>query len=370
MRPRGRRGDGPAAPARRHAPSTTRWSGWPSRGRCGCRWSTGTATSARSAATTRPAAMRYTECRLDRGRDGHGRGHRRGHRRLRPELRRPEQRAAGPAGRDPEPAGQRHRGHRGRDGHQHGAAQPDRGHRGRPPPAQAPGRQPRAADALRARPGPAHRRAHRRPGRHPGGVPDRPRHLPHPGDGHGRAAQRPQDRHRGHRAALRRRPGEGHRPDQGPGPGQEDHRHLRPEGPDRPATAACNLVIEIRTGFNPEAVLDRAVPAHADGGDVRHQQRRPGRRPAAHARPQGTAQIYIDAPRRRHPAAQRVPAPQAPGPAAPGRRHPHRAAQHRRGHPGHPHQRRLGRGQAAGCARSSTCPRSRRSTSWTPRCAG
>ena len=64
---------GHAAPARRHARSTTRWSGWPSRARCGCRWSTGTATSARSATTTRrrpcatpsaastPAAMLMTD---------------------------------------------------------------------------------------------------------------------------------------------------------------------------------------------------------------------------------------------------------------------------------------------------------------------
>ena len=70
-----------------------------------------------------------------------------------------------------------------------------------------------------------------------------------------RAAQRPQDRHRRHRAAVRRRPGEGHHPDQGPGPGEEDHRHLRPQGPDRPRPAACTWSSRCRHGFNPEAVL-------------------------------------------------------------------------------------------------------------------
>ena len=84
VRPRRRRRDGQAAPARRRARSTTRWSGWPSRGRCGCRWSTGTATSARSATTTRrrpslhrvPADRRPRMLMTDE--------HRRGRRRLRP----------------------------------------------------------------------------------------------------------------------------------------------------------------------------------------------------------------------------------------------------------------------------------------------
>ncbi len=285
-----------------------------------------------------PAAMRYTECRLtdaamamvesiDEDTVDFG-----------PELRRPGARAAGPPGRHPEPAGQRHRGDRGGDGDQHGAAQPDRGHRRRPLPAQAPGSQPRAADALRPGPGPADRRPHRRPRRGQGGVRDRARHLPYSGDGHDRAAQRPQDRHRGDRAALQRGPGEGHHPDQGPRPVEEDHRHLRPQGPDRPQPRPVPGHRD-QARLQPRGRPRRAVPAHADGRDVRHQQRRAGRRPAAHARPQGTAQHLHRAPRRRHPAAQRVPQEEARGPAAPGRRHPHRAAQHRRGHPGHPHQR-------------------------------
>ena len=69
LRPdRGRTSSAPASSARSWAsctrtataPSTTRWSGWRSRSRCGSRWSTGTATSARWA-DDRPAAMRYTE---------------------------------------------------------------------------------------------------------------------------------------------------------------------------------------------------------------------------------------------------------------------------------------------------------------------
>ena len=52
-RARRRRGDGQAPPARRHRRSTTPWCAWRSRSRCACRWSTGTATSARST-TARP----------------------------------------------------------------------------------------------------------------------------------------------------------------------------------------------------------------------------------------------------------------------------------------------------------------------------
>ena len=83
---------------------------------------------------------------------------------------------------------------------------------------------PRRADAVRPRPRPADRRQDRRAGGHPGRLRDRPRHLPDPGHLRGSRRSRPRRGHRGHRAALRRRPGEGHRPDQGPGAGQEAHR--------------------------------------------------------------------------------------------------------------------------------------------------
>jgi hypothetical protein len=116
------------------ARSTTPWSAWPSPSPCACPWSTATATSARWATTTRPPpcgtprrgwpARRWlmTESIDEDTVD------------FRPELRRPGAGAVGPAGRLPEPAGQRHVGHRGRHGDQHGAAQPRRGHRRRPAP--------------------------------------------------------------------------------------------------------------------------------------------------------------------------------------------------------------------------------------------
>ena len=96
------------------------------------------------------------------------------------------------------------------------------------------------------------------------------------------------DGHRGHRAALRCRAGEGDLADQGPGPGQEAGRHRRPEGPDRPAPRAAPGHRD--PGRVPSRGRPRrAVPAHADGRDVRHQQRRPGGRPAPRPRPARTA---------------------------------------------------------------------------------
>ena len=100
---------------------------------------------------------------------------------------------------------------------------------------QAPRCVPGCLDALRAGARPAHRRADRGARRDQGGLRDRARHLPHPGHRDDRADHPAALRHRGHRAALQRRPGEGHDQDQGPGPGQEAERHRRPEGPHRPA---------------------------------------------------------------------------------------------------------------------------------------
>ena len=78
-----------------------------------------------------PAAMRYTEARLETLAEAHDGRHRQGDRRLRPELRRDRRRADGAAGGVPEPAGQRLVGHRRRHGDQHPAAQPARGDRRR-----------------------------------------------------------------------------------------------------------------------------------------------------------------------------------------------------------------------------------------------
>ena len=120
-----------------------------------------------------PAAMRYTECRLDSpalamtasldedvvdfvaNYDG---------RETEPQVL--------PGG-HPQPAGQRGHRDRGGHGHQHGPAQPRRGHRGGPPPARAPGCGRGRPDAVRARPGPAQRRDHHRDRRHPRRVPHR-----------------------------------------------------------------------------------------------------------------------------------------------------------------------------------------------------
>ncbi len=109
-----------------------------------------------------PAAMRYTEVRMSRITQRAARGHREGNRRFRRELRRLGDRALGPAGALPEPAGQWLRRHRGGHGHQHPAAQShgdrqrlprgagrSRGHAGR-------------AHAARAGPGFPDRRHHQR----------------------------------------------------------------------------------------------------------------------------------------------------------------------------------------------------------------
>ena len=198
-----------------------------------------------------PAAMRYTEARLAPAAMLMVRVDRRGHRRLRAQLRRPGDGAHGPAGGLPEPAGQRRLRHRGRHGHQHGAAQPRRGHRGRPPPDQAPGRDARRADAVRAGPRPAHRRHDRRPGRHPGRVRDRPRHLPDPRHGARRAGHAAPQGHRRHRAALHRRPREGHRQDQGPGQRARSSRASPTSRTSPTGTRACAWSSRSRTASTP-----------------------------------------------------------------------------------------------------------------------
>ena len=73
-----------------------------------------------------PAAMRYTEARLSKIAGDAAGGHRQGNRRLPLQLRRQRNRARGAADPRPEPAGQRQRGHRGRHGDAHPAAQPHR----------------------------------------------------------------------------------------------------------------------------------------------------------------------------------------------------------------------------------------------------
>jgi hypothetical protein len=101
--------------------STTHWSAWPSRSRCGCPSSTATATSAPPTTARRPCATpsagwpppRPCIDAIDEDVVDFG-----------PELRRPRDGAGGAAGSDPRSARQRHHRHRRRHGHQHGPAQP------------------------------------------------------------------------------------------------------------------------------------------------------------------------------------------------------------------------------------------------------
>ena len=173
--PRGRRGHGPLPPARR---------------RRHLRRAGPDVADLLDAAADRRRPRQLRLARRPAGRDALHRGpdgarrrgddrvHRRGHRRLPAQLRRPRARALRAAGRDPAPGGQRRRRHRGRDGHQHRAAQPGRGDPGAAAPGQAPQGRPRRADAVRPGPGPADRRQDHRARRRPRRLRDRPRQLP------------------------------------------------------------------------------------------------------------------------------------------------------------------------------------------------
>ena len=91
------------------------------------------------------------------------------------------------------------------------------------------------------------------------------------------------------------------------GPGQEAAGHLRRQGPHRPqARPAAGHRGQER--LQPRGRARAALPADADGGLLRHQQRRPGRRPAAHAGPEGAAAGLRRPPPRRRAPAHRVPA--------------------------------------------------------------
>ncbi len=231
-----------------------------------------------------PAAMRYTEARMAPAGRRDDRLDRRGHGRLQAQLRQPRDRAdRAPVG-HPEPHRQRHHRHRRRHGHQHRPAQPDRGRAGAAAPDQPPEHHRRRADAVHPRPGPAHRRQDRRPGRHPRRLRDRSRHLPDARHRPGRDDRTPQG-HRRDRAALRRRHREGRRADQDAGPGQEAPGHLRHQGPHRPreGPAARDRGQE---RLPPRGAARAALQADPDGGQLRHQHRRPRRRPAPDARAQ------------------------------------------------------------------------------------
>ena len=174
--------------------------------------------------------------------DGDAARHRRGDRRLPAQLRRPLAGAAGPAGPVPQPAGQRLRGHRGRHGDQHPAAQPARGRGGgRLVPGQPRGdRRGAARRCHRAGQGPRlpDPRPDRRPRRHRGRLPDRPRLDPHARRGRGRGGHpRPADPGR-HRAAVPGQPGQPGAEDRRAGQGRQDRRHRRHPGRDLAAVPA------------------------------------------------------------------------------------------------------------------------------------
>ena len=129
-RPRRRRGDGQAAPARRHRHLRRDGAPWRSRSRCGCRSIDGHGNF--GSLDDGPAAPRYTEARLAERRARDDAQPRRGRRRLRPQLRQPAHAARGAPRGVPEPARQRRERHRGRHGDEHGPAQPRRGRRAPP----------------------------------------------------------------------------------------------------------------------------------------------------------------------------------------------------------------------------------------------
>ena len=107
------------------------------------------------------------------------------------------------------------------------------------------------------------------------------------------------------------------------------------------------LVIEVRSGFVPEAVLEelyRLAPLEESFGinNVALVER-----PAPHHGPEGAARGLRRVPHRRRPAAHGIPPRPPPGAAAPRRGPAHRDRRHRRGHPAHPLLRRRRHRQGA-----------------------
>ena len=121
----------------------------------------------------------------------------------------------------------------------------------------SPTRTARSTTSCGSSPGPTCRggRDHRAR-RHPRRLPDRSRQLPHARDGARREAHPTPQGHRRHRAALPRRAREGHREGQGCSSSPRSSRHRRRQGPHGPpARPAAGL--EVKNGFNPEAVLEQ-----------------------------------------------------------------------------------------------------------------
>ena len=157
------------------ARSTTPWSGWRSRGRCGCRTVDGHGNF--GSPDDSPAAMRYTECRMAPAAVAMTASIDEDTVDFKPNY---DSREIEPV---VLPAAIPHLlvngadRHRGRHGHQHRAAQPGRGRPGAAPPDHPPQGDARRPDALHPGPGPAHRRQDRRARRDPRRLRDRPRHA-------------------------------------------------------------------------------------------------------------------------------------------------------------------------------------------------
>ena len=169
-----------------------------------------------------------------------------------------------------------------------------------------PRRRPRRPHEVRAGPGPAHRRHHRRSRRRPRRLRDRPGLLP-------------DARHARVEQITARRKGSSSPSCRGTSGPERVIEKIRDLFNAKKLTGIADvtdltdgdqglrLVIEIKTGFNPEAVLDQLLPADPAGGVVLHQQRDPRRRPTADPGTAGAAAGVPGPPARgRHPA-QRLP---------------------------------------------------------------
>ena len=213
---------------------------------------------------------------------------------------------------------------------------------------------PRRPDAVRPRPRPAHRRQDRRPRRHPRRLRDRPRHAsgcaPPPASRRSRRAARASSSPSCPTASAPRRSSSGSRRSCRP-------RSSRASPTSRTSPTASNglrLVIEVKNGFVPEALLEqlyKLTPMEDSFGIndvalVDGQPRTLG--------PQGAARGLPRPPLRRRTPPLGVPPRQGRRPAAPGRGPAGRDPRHRRGHPADPLQRQRRARPGAADRRSST----------------
>ena len=175
--------------------------------------------------------------------DGDAPGHQRGDRRLLGQLRRQDAGTGRPAVAGAQPADQRQRGHRGRHGHQHPAAQPARGRRGRRLGVGQLGRHRRRAahraDGAHQGPGLPHRGPHRRPRRHRAGLPHGPRLGADARGRRGRRGRQGAHDPRRHRAALPGQPGQPHRVDRQASTATASSRASRRSTTRAPTGSAC-----------------------------------------------------------------------------------------------------------------------------------